>query len=97
MSQRDSSDGSSVPTTWEEYAKRAADAMGKLARGEISLDCCYDLLPLKPPFVSEEVHRFIRDLISEVDYDRSGFRELHEHLTGGATESQIIDLMRWLG
>lgn len=97
MSLRYSSGEPGVPTMWEEYAKRAADAMGKLARSEISLSACYNLLPSQPSFVSKEVHQFIEDIVSEVDNDQSGFRELQQLLETGATQSQVVDFMNWLG
>jgi hypothetical protein len=86
-----------APATWEEYATLAADATGKLARGKISLSACYDLLPSKTSLVSKEVHQFIENIVSEVDNDQSGFRELQQLLETGATQSQVVDFMRWPG
>jgi len=97
MSLQDSPGETGAPTTWEEYAKLAADAMGRLARSEITLSRCYALLPPNPCFVSKNVHHFIRNVVSEVDNDQSGFRELRDLLKNGATQSQIVDFMNWLG
>jgi hypothetical protein len=71
--------------------------MGALARGEITFWRCHDLLPAKPAFVSSDVHEFIRAVVSEVDNDQSGFRELLELLESGGSEADVVKLMDWLG
>lgn len=71
--------------------------MGKLARDEINVRCCYVLLPTRPDFVAQDVHDFIGNMVVEVDGFHLEFEKLREFLHRQATQSEVVDFIKWVG